>query len=132
MSADSRRGPAAAGVAVAVAIGLASRLLPVGWHVWDKSVGDVAYAVMIGFLVALVRPRTSARAVACLAIAICIAVELFQLTGIPARAPTAVRVVLGDTFAWHDLGCYVIGGALVALLLRLRSSRAARSASPSS
>lgn len=98
-----------------VAIGGGSRLLPVGLHLWDKSVGDVAYAVMIGFLVAFVWPRASARAIAGSAIGLSFAIELFQLSGIPARAPRALRVVLGDTFAWHDLGCYVVGGVLAGL-----------------
>jgi hypothetical protein len=123
-----RRRSAAVGVAAAVAVGLASRLVPLGSSLWDKSVGDVAYAVMIGFVLAFTRPLPSARTIGGGSIAICFAIELFQLTGIPARAPRLVRIALGDTFSWHDVACYVLGGALVALTW----SRAARSASPSS
>ena len=117
MNARSRRSAAAVGLFVAVALGIASRRFHLGWPLWDKSVGDVAYAVMIGFLVQLVRPRTSAMATAGLAFAICFAIELFQLTGLPARAPRALGVVLGDTFAWHDVVCYAVGGAVVALVV---------------
>ena len=72
---------------------------------------------MVGFLVQLVRPRTSAMATAGLAFAICFAIELFQLTGLPARVPRALRLLLGDTFAWHDVGCYAVGGVVVALVV---------------
>jgi hypothetical protein len=104
-------------MAAAIAIGVGSRLLPLGVRVWDKSVGDVAYAVMIGFIIALVRPRARALAIAVSATAVCVAIELFQLTGIPSRAPRVLRVLLGDTFAWHDLGCYAAGGVLVGLAI---------------
>ena len=92
--------------------------------------GDVAYAVMIGFLVQLVRPRTSAMATAGVAIAICFAIELFQLTGLPARAPRALRIVLGDTFAWDDVGCYAVGGAVVGLVMFGHALRATPRGSP--
>lgn len=112
-----KRRAAAVGLGVAVAFGVASRTLHVGWALWDKSAGDVAYAVMVGLVVQLARPRTSAIATAGLAVAICFAVELFQLTGIPARGPRLARVALGDTFAWHDVACYAVGGMLVALAI---------------
>jgi hypothetical protein len=49
------------------------------------------------------------------AIALSVAVELFQLTGLPSRAPRVLRVLLGDTFAWHDVACYVAGGVVAGL-----------------
>ena len=75
---------------LAVVTGLGSRLVPVAVYAWDESAGDVAHAVVTGFVV-----------------------ELFQLTGLPSRAPRVVRFALGDTFAWHHLSCYVVGGVLV-------------------
>lgn len=106
-----------------IALGVASRVWPIGNTIWDKSFGDVAYAIMIGFVILFVRPRTKPHAVGMIATAIGFALELFQLTGIPARAPRVLRIALGDTFAWHDMACYAIGGCLVALILRA-SSRA--------
>ena len=117
MNTRSRRGAAAVGLGVAVATGLVSRAIHLGWFLWDKSVGDVASAVMVGFLVQLVRPRTSAIVTAGLAIAICFAIELFQLTGLLAHLPRALRIVLGDTFAWHDVSCYAFGGAVAGLVV---------------
>jgi len=109
------RGKALVGVAGAIALGGASRLVPVGNAIWDKSMGDVAYAVMVGFIVLFLRPRTKMIATAGITIAICFAIETFQLTGIPARAPRLLRIALGTTFAWHDMACYVVGALLVAL-----------------
>ena len=90
MIVPSRPRLATAGLVLAIVTGLGSRLVPVGVYAWDESAGDVAYAVMIGF-----------------------AVELFRLTNLPSREPRVVRFALGDTFAWHDLGCYVVGVVLV-------------------
>ena len=103
---------------VTLAVGLASRLWPVGWPLYDKSLGDVAYAAAAYLALAFVRPRWRPAVVAGVALAWCVAVEMFQATGIPARyahfAP--VRWLLGTTFAGHDLACYAVGVGLVLLL----------------
>ena len=104
---------AAIGLVGTIALGLASRRLPIGVHLWDKSLGDALYTVMVYFLVALVRPALHPRALGVCALVISIAVELFQLTGIPARLPRLVQLALGTTFAWHDIACYVVGALVV-------------------
>jgi hypothetical protein len=112
---------------VTLALGLLSRLCPLGWSLWDKSLGDVLYAVAAYLLLALLLPRQPVAILAAVALACCLAVEFFQATGIPARyehlAP--VRWLLGTTFAWHDVACYVVGVAgIVALdVLLLRRNR---------
>jgi hypothetical protein len=40
-----------------LALGLASRLAPIGWPLYDHSLGDVLYAVAAYLALALVRPR---------------------------------------------------------------------------
>ena len=105
-------------VVVTIAIGAASRLFPIGHSIWDKSTGDVAYAIMIFLLASLVRPRTRSIVLGACALAICVAIECFQLTGIPARAPRLLQIVLGTHFAWHDVACYVAGSSLATLLHR--------------
>lgn len=117
-------------IVVTVGLGGASRVWPVGSAVWDKSVGDVAYAIMVAFFVLFVAPRTKAIATGVVAVAICFVIELFQLTGIPARAPRLLRIVLGTTFAWHDLFCYAVGGVVAALVVAI-SRRAASGSLPS-
>lgn len=102
-----------------IVVGAASRLWRVGSSLWDKSAGDVAYAMMIAFMLWFVRPRAKPIAIGAIAIGICFAIETFQLTGIPARAPRLLRIALGDTFAWHDMACYVVGGVLAAVLVHV-------------
>src|SRR3954469_3409502 len=112
-----------AALALTVALGLLSRLRPVGWPPYDKSLGDALYAAAAYLTLALLSRRPPAL-VAPLALALCLAVEGFQATGVPARHAHlgAVRWLLGTTFSWHDVACYVLGVAAVAaadgLLLR--------------
>ena len=114
-------------IAVTIALGAASRVWPIGSAIWDKSFGDVAYAIMVAFVVLLVAPRAKPIAIGAVAITICFAIELFQLTGIPARAPMLLRVVLGTTFARHDLVCYALGGVVAALIIALSRRASSRS-----
>lgn len=108
-----------------ITLGLASRLRPIGWYPYDKSLGDALYAVAVYLALALARPgwRPASRAGA--ALGLCLAVEAFQLTGIPARyaSITPVRWLLGTHFAWHDIACYVVGIGTIALLDRYVLSR---------
>jgi len=102
-----------AALVVTVALGLLSRLYPVGWPVYDKSLGDVLYAAAAYLALALALPRRRPGLVAALALALCLAVECFQATGIPARYAHfgPVRWLLGTTFSWHDIACYGVGVA---------------------
>lgn len=115
-------------VLMTIAIGGGSRLLPIGNAIWDKSVGDAAYAVMVFFIVAFVRPRARSIVLGGIAVAICIAIECFQLTGIPLRLPRVLQIALGTRFGWHDIACYVVGGSLATLVhaLATRGRRAER------
>src|SRR5689334_16387722 len=92
----------------AIALGLFSRKVPLGFFLWDKSLGDALYAVMVFGIVTLVRPNARAVTRSAVAFAICFALELFQLTGIPKTMPRALRTALGDTFSWHDVACYAV------------------------
>src|SRR5262245_27206888 len=100
-----------AALAVTVALGLLSRLRPVGWPVYDKSLGGVLYTVAAYLALALLLRRRRPAQVAALALAWCLAVESFKLTGIPARHADVgvVRWLLGTTFSWHNVVCYVCG-----------------------
>jgi hypothetical protein len=99
-------------LALTVALGLGSRRVPVGLQVWDKSLGDVLYTVMVYLVLGLLRPTTKPAVLGALALAISFAIELFQLTGIPAKMPRILHVVFGTAFAWHDMACYVVGALL--------------------
>ncbi|MGL4551080.1 MAG: DUF2809 domain-containing protein [Gemmataceae bacterium] len=100
-----------------VAAGVASRKLPLGFWPWDKSAGDALYAAAAYFALGVLLPgRVGLRAA--LALGWCVAIELFQLTGVPSRHADAavVRWLIGTTFAWHDLACYAVGVALCAVI----------------
>lgn len=82
--------------------------------------GDALYAVMVVLGLSLVLPRVRLAVVAPLGLAWCWAVELAQLTGMPAAAVAAwppLRFVLGTTFQAVDLLAYVVGAAAAAGLL---------------
>jgi hypothetical protein len=109
-----------------IALGLLSRRHPIGVRWYDKSLGDVLYAATAYLALALLRPRWPPAVVAGVALAFCVAVELFQLTGVPAHyariAP--VRWLLGTQFAWEDIGCYLVGITTVAGLDTVSRGRA--------
>lgn len=115
-----------AALALTIALGLLSRLHPVGLPLWDKWLGDVLYAVAAYLALALLLIRARPSLVPPLALAACFAVEAFKTTGLPARYAefAAVRWLLGTTFSWYNLMCYVAGVAAVTavdvLLLRPR------------
>lgn len=124
-----RRWPLAVAVPVVVAAGLAVRGLP---GVAGDAAGGVLYAVLVTLLVALLVPRGRPVVVGAVALGLCVAVELAQLTGLPARAVDAVpplRYVLGTTFHAPDLVAYAVGsGVAVAGLARARTVRKAQTA----
>ncbi|MFJ8749602.1 DUF2809 domain-containing protein [Streptomyces sp. NPDC102441] len=93
-----------------------------------KYAGDAFYTVLIHTLVVLLVPRVRPLTAAGAALAFSWAVELAQLTGVPAelaRRSTAARLVLGSTFNVPDLLWYAAGAAMAwAVHIRLRSGRA--------
>jgi len=71
--------------------------------------GDALYAAAVYATVVLIAPRLRPVAVAAIAAGWCIAVELFQLTGIPLAAGAAfapAMLVLGTVFDPRDLAIY--------------------------
>jgi Protein of unknown function (DUF2809) len=82
--------------------------------------GDALYAAFIVALLVVMAPRARPWVVALVAFAVCAAVELAQLTGVPAAIVDAVpvaRYALGTTFVAVDLLAYAVGAAL-ALVVR--------------
>jgi len=107
----ARRGAAGVALLALVVAGLAVHaLLPDS--VGSDVAGDALYAAAVYAGVVLIAPRLHPAAVAAIAAGWCIAVELFQLTGIPLRAgdlfPPAM-LVLGTVFDPRDLLVYPVG-----------------------
>ncbi len=121
-----KRSQVAVGLVATIALGILSRRAPFGIFVWDKSLGDALYTVMLYLLVALARPSWAPRRLAPIAIGASFAIELFQLTGIPHRLPRLLQIALGTRFAWHDMVCYVVGGLAAGLVHTLVARRRAR------
>jgi hypothetical protein len=102
-------------LAAIVALGIFSRVWHTGSILWDKYLGDALYAAMMYAILSIAwRAPSWKRAAA--AMAIMTALEVFQLTLIPAgmlrSASLAVRIVarlLGTEFSFRDLAAYVVG-----------------------
>ncbi|MDO5745104.1 MAG: DUF2809 domain-containing protein, partial [Micrococcaceae bacterium] len=95
-----------------IALGLASRFLGTG--PMADAAGGVLYAVLLYVLLIVLRPRAARLSNALAALGLCVALELFQLSGIPAdlaRSFPPIRLVLGTTFVPLDLIAYLIGAA---------------------
>ena len=91
---------------VLVAAGLLTRLVPLGNILWDKYLGDALYTAMVCTIV----PRTWAVAL------LMVAIECFQLTGIPAGLLTSdswalrkLARLLGTQFSFFDLAASAVG-----------------------
>lgn len=127
-----RRRPLVVAAAVVVALGLVVRGLP--GAVGDLA-GGVLYAVLVTLLVALVAPRSRPVTLGAVALVVCVAVELAQLTGVPAQVVDVVpplRYVLGTTFHGPDLAGYAVGAATAAGgLAAARASAARKTQAPS-
>src|SRR5277367_557965 len=103
-------------LAATVVLGLASRLYPVGWFLWDRVLGEVLYAVAAYLALAIFLYLKPPLLIAVIAFVCCLAVELFKLTGLPAENQYVflVRWFLGMNFSWVNLGYYLIGVVLIA------------------
>lgn len=115
------RGRRATAVAAAttVALGVVATLAVPG--LTGDLLGSALYTVLLALLLALVAPRLSALVTAGAATVASVAVELLQLTGLPAAVAEAfppAAWVLGTTFAATDLLGYLAGGVAVAVLDR--------------
>ncbi|GAA1516434.1 DUF2809 domain-containing protein [Agromyces terreus] len=90
--------------------------------------GSALYASLVGLIVAIASPRLSGPAVALIGFGVSTAVELLQLTGIPAALLAAVpplRLVFGSSFDALDLVGYAVGAVLLLFVhgAALRSAR---------
>jgi hypothetical protein len=101
-----------------VLLGIGSRRLPLGWNWWDKSLGDALYAVATYLVLRIASPACPPHKLGTAAALFCVAIELFQLTGIRAahaRLPV-VRWLVGTQFSGHDLTCYFVGTLAIGAL----------------
>jgi len=95
-----------------------------------KYAGDALYAVLICALVAVIAPGARPAVTAGTGLVFSWAVELLQLTGVPAelsRHSTVARLVLGSTFNAPDLLWYAVGAGFAWAVTALAASASDRS-----
>lgn len=100
-----------------LAMGLLVRGNLTGW--WAKYMGVALWSSLVYALVLVLAPRLRVRVVFTLCLAMSVAVELFQLSGIPSRLADVHRgfaLVLGTTFHAPDFPAYLVGCFLGAAL----------------
>lgn len=81
--------------------------------------GDALYAAAVYAALVVLFPRASTWTVGAVAAGWCVAVELFQLTGLPqvwAAGFPPIMLVLGTVFDARDLVVYVVTVACIALI----------------
>jgi hypothetical protein len=119
-------------LAATIVAGLASR----AFAAWQPDVvarfgGDVLWAAMVFWILALVRPRGRTLRLGLTALAIATAVELSQLHQAPwietLRQSRLGALALGRGFLWSDLVCYALGVGL-AMVVDMMLRRGQRSA----
>ncbi|MBP1136378.1 hypothetical protein JOE31_002610 [Arthrobacter sp. PvP023] len=82
---------------------------------WTGPAGDGMYAALVYILVAILIPSKPKVLIATAAVTVCVMIELFQLTGLPAELGDSwppLRLVLGTTFGTADLLAYAVGTAV--------------------
>src|SRR5262249_16259218 len=96
-----------------IAVGIFSRIVHTGLAIFDKYLGDALYAAMVYGIFRLVL-RAAASAV--YAMVVMTAIELFQLTMIPARMLSSKHLMtrigarlIGVEFSFLDLLAYAVG-----------------------
>lgn len=106
-----------------VLAGVASRAFHSGAPLLDKYLGDALYAILIYILIGAGWPDMAIKRRALAAFALVGAIEVFQITGVPARlarsgspALKIAAIVLGTKFSWYDLLAYAVGILVVCLL----------------
>jgi len=108
---------------IIVIAGVVSRMFHSGIALIDHDLGEALYAALAYVLLGIVWPQLMPVRKALITLAAMVAIEAFQLTGVPARFAASensvlnlLAVVLGTTWNWRDLLGYAVGIAVVALL----------------
>lgn len=131
-SAKSRRTAILIAAALTVALGLGAHFLAAG--AGAGLLADALYTVLAYLVLAFLLPAVRHARIAAGALAFSAAVELFQLTDVPARLAAvfpASRLVLGTTFAVPDLVAYAAGAAAAWAADAALSHRGRRQCAPS-
>ncbi len=110
-----------------IALGILSRVVHTGFVVFDKYLGDALYAMMV---YAILRLSLKAAASAVCAMVVMTAIELFQLTMIPAHMLESEHWItricarlMGVQFSFLDLLAYGVGIGCIYFVDRLADQK---------
>ena len=124
------RTQSALALALTLALGVLSRVIETGFNVFDKYLGDALYTAAIFWLLRLLAPQQTPARMALISFALSLAVEIFQLTGIPlalrdspALALRIVSVALGTMFSGWDILAYAVGALLCGVIARVKTKQ---------
>ena len=114
-------------IAGIIALGILSRVVHTGFVVFDKYLGDALYAMMV---YGILRLSLRARAAAVWAAVVMTAIELFQLTMIPAHMLESEHWItricarlMGVQFSFLDLLAYGVGIGCIYFVDRLADQK---------
>ncbi len=100
---------------VVFVVGVSSRTVDLDSKLFNKYFGDALYAIAFYLLLGVLLPNTSSQRFILLTSVFVVAVECFQLTGIPLDLRSRggisrlISVALGTVFSWLDLLAYFVG-----------------------
>lgn len=97
-----------------ILLGLATRAMPMAFpELIARYGGDVLWAAMVVWMLALVRTAAAPRSLGLVALTIAMIIEVSQLYQAPwinaVRATPFGALALGQGFLWSDILCYVLG-----------------------
>lgn len=109
---------------IIITIGLLSRLDPTLRQITlGKEFGDTLWATMFYLWFALLWSRSAIAPLAIATLAITFAIEFLKLVRLDwldaLRAHPVSGMMLGHTFYWHDLLCYMLGAGIAVALDRV-------------
>jgi hypothetical protein len=110
------------GLLCIIGLGILSRMIHTGFVVFDKYLGDALYAAIVYVILRLFW-RATALTVAVTTVIVMTAIEVFQLTMIPAHMLASQHLMarisarlLGTEFSFLDLFAYGVGIACIYLV----------------
>lgn len=114
----------AACLVIIITVGLLSRLDPTLRQITlSKEFGDTLWAMMFYLWFALLRPRSTIAPLTVATLAITFTIEFLKLVRLDwldaLRAHPVSGMMLGHTFYWHDLLCYILGAGVAVALDRV-------------
>jgi hypothetical protein len=122
-----RQIPILAILILVIAVGLLSRTITSHGRWFLKEFGDVLWGAMFYLWIILLAPRIRVSVAATIAIGVCFAIEFLKFYHAPwfesVRDNRIAGFLLGHTFYWHDLPCYVAGTFVAVVFKRLTSKQ---------